>query len=91
MSGRRRDSRYRLSVPFDGSLLVFQDVSIEGYEDGDQQLTVVTHAPVPVGEELTLDVPTAERRATRRVHVVESTAVVVKGELRYRLRLAVQR
>jgi hypothetical protein len=87
MRGRRRNERYRLSLPFEGALSFFQDLRIERY-DADE-VVALSNSPAGSGQDLTLDVMGGESRVTVQVRVAESTPVIVDGDVRYRLRLAI--
>ncbi len=87
MSGRRRDPRYRLAVPWEGSISVLQDVVVERQNERD--IWAIGEAPAEVGQALTLDLTAAGRRDVTYVRVAESTPVVADGNFRYRLRLSI--
>ncbi len=87
MPGRRREPRYRLSRPFDGSFRFFRAVDIERRDEG--EVSALIDTPIPSGEQMRLDVVGSGSRSTVNVHVAESTAVIVDGEVRYRLRLGI--
>ena len=87
MQGRRRDARYRLSTPFEGTLLTFQDLTIERCLAG--EMVALSDAPGDRGQALTLDLISSGPRETVHVRIVESTPVVVDGNMRHRLRLAI--
>ena len=87
MRGRRGDARYRLSVPFEGALSVFQDLRIERYDAG--EVVALSDGPAGSGEDLTLDLMGSGPRTTVQVRVAESTPVIIDGDVRYRLRLAI--
>ena len=87
MWGRRRDARYRLSVPFEGALSAFQDLRVERYDAG--EVVALSDAPGGSGQELTLDLMDSGSRVTVQVRVMESTPVIVDGDVRYRLRLTI--
>jgi hypothetical protein len=88
MTGRRRDPRYRLSVPWEGSLLVLQDVVIE-HRRG-REVWALSESPAIAGDELTMDLAVAGAPEVRQLRVLESTPVISGEEVRYRLRLAVK-
>lgn len=87
MRGRRRDARYRLSVPFEGALAVLQDLKVERYDT--RGVVAVSDAPGDLGQHLTLDLMGSGSRVTVQVRVVESSPVIVDGHVHYRLRLAI--
>ena len=87
MHGRRRNSRYRLSSPLAGTLLVPKDISIERQDE--REVVALSDVPAPAGQRLTLE-PDGERDEAVLVRVVESTPILVEREVRYRLRLAIE-
>lgn len=87
MRGTRRDPRFALSVPWEASLKVPGDVTVERYS-GDE-VWVVSGSPARVDEVLTLDLIGSEPAITINVRVVESTPVLVDGAIRHGLRLVV--
>jgi hypothetical protein len=87
MSGRRRDARYRLSLPGDGVLRVVRDVVVERFEGRD--VFAVGDAPEAVGMELTLEIVERGQDAGMRVRLKECTPVIVGGNVRYQLHFAI--
>ena len=87
MRRTRRDTRYLLSRPWDGTLRIHGDVTVERHDESRRELWVVSELPAHREESLTLDVPGFGR--TLQVRVVESNPVMVDGAVRHRLRLAV--
>lgn len=87
MPGRRRDQRFTLSVPWEGSLRVPADVVIEQY--GEKEVSVMSTAPAHRDEMLTLDETGSESPVTMNVRVTSSVPVLVDGVVRHRLRLAI--
>ena len=87
MSGRRNSVRYQLSVPREGELIVAHDVILESRTD--HEILVLSDAPQPRGQELTLELGTAVSVDGIHARVVECEPIVVDGSLRYRLRFAV--
>ncbi len=85
--GRRRDPRYRLSKPFEGSFLFFQEVDVERRDD--REVSVLSDGPIRSGQNLRLDLVGAGPRSTVQVQVAESTAIIADGSVRYRLRLGI--
>jgi hypothetical protein len=79
MPARRRDPRYRLSKPFEGSFLFFQEVDVERRDD--REVTVCSNAPIGPGQSI------PGPRSTVQVQVAESSVIIVDGSVRYRLRL----
>lgn len=87
MPARRRDSRYRLSRPFDGAFLSFQEVDVE--RRNEREVFVVSDTPVRSGQRLRLDLFGPGPRSTVHVRLVETTPIIVGESLRYRLRLEI--
>lgn len=87
MSGRRRDTRYGLSAPCEGSFLFVQDVVVERLAGN--EVYALGDGPEAIGMEMTLDVPTSGDATDTKVRLAECTPVVVDGVMRYRLRFAV--
>jgi hypothetical protein len=87
MRGKRRDARFLLSNPLEGSLRVPGDVIVERYAD--DEVWVISATPVRMNEELTLDLTGAGSALTIRVRVVDSVPVLYDGTVRHGLRLAV--
>jgi hypothetical protein len=87
MRGTRRDPRFALSVPWEGSLRVPGDVTVERYSGN--EVWVVSATPARVGEVLTLDLTGSGPAVTINVRVVESTPVLMDGTVRHGLRLLV--
>lgn len=87
MSGRRRDARYRLSAPCEGSLEIIRDVVIERLGAGD--VLALSDAAHPPGMELILDAAPDAGRPAVHVRVRQCTPVVADGIVRYRLRFAI--
>ncbi len=87
MRGQRRDPRFGLSVPLEGSLRIPGDVVVEQWGGG--EVWVVSSAPAGAGELLTLDLTGAGPPVTMSVRVVESVPVLVDGVVRHGLRLAI--
>jgi hypothetical protein len=90
VTDRRRDKRFSLTEPADGSLRVFPDVVVQ--KDGDGEWTGISRLPVAPGETFVLDVvqiDPVEGEVRRRVPVcvIESRPVLVDGELCHRIRL----
>ena len=87
MPARRRDPRYQLSKPFEGTFLFFQEVDIERRDD--REVSVLSDAPILSGQNIRLDVPGSGAPSAVHVQVAESTPIVVDGRMRYRLRLGI--
>jgi hypothetical protein len=87
MRGTRRDSRFALSLPLEGSLRIPGDVVVERYTD--EEVWVVSASPARIDEELTLDLTGAGPVVTIRVRVVDSVPMLADGVVRHGLRLAI--
>ncbi len=84
MRRTRRDQRYLLSSPWEGTLRIPGNVVIERHDEEQNELSVISSAPARREEMLTLDV-SGQRW---NVRVVDSKPMLVDG-IRHRLRLAV--
>jgi len=89
MRGRRRDPRFALTVPWEGSLRLPGDVTIE--RRSDSEVWVVSAVPAHRGERLSLEVMGPGPPVILEVRVVDSTPVLVDGVVRHGLRLAIER
>ncbi len=87
MRGTRRDPRFTLSVPWEGSLRVPGDVIVERYTS--DEVWVVSANPAHVDEVLTLDLTGSGPAVTITVRVVDSVPVLHDGVVRHGLRLAI--
>ena len=87
MRGKRRDPRFALTVPWEGSLRVPDDVIVERWSDS--EIWVVSTNPARVDEVMTLDVTGAGSQTTMNVRVVESAPVLLNGVMRHALRLSI--
>jgi hypothetical protein len=87
MRGRRRDPRFALSVPWEGSLRIPGDVIVERWNGN--EVWVVSASPAKKGEMLTLDLTGIDPPMTVNVRVVESAPVLVDGAVRHGMRLAI--
>ncbi len=87
MRRTRRDMRYVLSAPWEGTLRIPGDVVIERHDEDLKELWVVSSTPAHREEMLTLDLARPARSLI--VRVVESRPVLVEGLVRHRLRLAI--
>ena len=86
MRRRRRDPRYLLASPWEGTLRIPGEVVIERRDDERDELWVLSGVPAHREELLTLDVAGPK---TLTVRVVESRPVLIDGDVRHRLRLAI--
>lgn len=89
MRGRRRDPRFALTVPWEGSLRLPGDVTIE--RRSSSEVWVVSSVPAHRGERLTLEVLGPGPPVMLEVRVVDTTPVLVDGVVRHGLRLAIER
>ena len=87
MRGKRRDPRFALTVPWEGSLRVPDDVIVERCNDS--EVWVVSTSPARVDEVMTLDVTGSGSPVTMNVRVVESVPVLIEGVVRHGLRLVI--
>jgi hypothetical protein len=87
MRRTRRDQRYLLSSPWEGTFRVPGEVVIERHDEANKELWVLSGVPAHREERLTLDL--APPSASLIVRVIESRPVLVDGLVRHRLRLAV--
>jgi hypothetical protein len=85
MRRTRRDQRYLLSSPWEGTLRIRGDVVIERHHEEQNELSVISAVPARREEMLTLDV-SGQRW---HVRVVDSRPMLVDGVVRHRLRLSV--
>jgi hypothetical protein len=87
MRRTRRDTRYLLSRPWEGTLRVPGDVIIERHDGAQRELWVTSPLSVRRDEVLTLHLAQSERSLV--VRVVESRPVMIDGAVRHRLRLEI--
>jgi hypothetical protein len=87
MRRTRRDPRFLVPRPWEGSLRIPGDVVIEQHDTIQKELWVVSAEPVRREERLTLDMPAQGSPLT--VRVLESQPVMKDGIVRHRLRLAI--
>ena len=83
----RRDTRYLLSRPWEGTLRIPGDVVIERHDEALNELWVVSTSPAHRDEQLRLDL--SGPQGTISVRVIESSPLLVDGVVRHRLRLAI--
>jgi hypothetical protein len=86
MTGRRRHQRYTVSSVVTGVLEVLEDVAMEAVDGAHVVITTRT-API-VGDEGVLHLAGKSGTRSIRVRVVESQLLVVKDDVRHRVRLA---
>jgi hypothetical protein len=83
----RRDTRYLLSRPWDGTLRIPGDVVVERHDEVLNELWVVSTSPAHRDEQLRLEL--AGQHGPVSVRVIESSPVLFEGVVRHRLRLAI--
>ena len=81
----RRDARYVLSRPWEGTLRIPGDVVVERHDEALNELWVVSTSPAHREEQLRLDL-SGQPLAVR---VIESNPVLLDGVVRHRLRLVI--
>jgi hypothetical protein len=87
MRRTRRDTRYLLSRPWEGTLRIPDDVVVERHDEAQNELWVLSPSPAHREERLRLDLLEPDRSLS--VRVVDSTPVLQAGFVRHRLRLAI--
>jgi hypothetical protein len=87
MRRTRRDTRYLLSRPWEGTLRIPGDVIVERHDEAQNELWVLSTAPAHREEQLRLNL--SGRLNSVAVRVIESSPVLVEGIVRHRLRLAI--
>lgn len=85
MHGRRRETRFLPSSPWNAALQTVEDVVLEKSDSGD--VWVLGETPARRGDSLILEVATGGLRMD--VRVLESEPVLVDGGVRHRLKLRV--
>lgn len=87
MRRTRRDTRYLLSRPWEGTLRISGDVVVERHDEERNELWVLSTAPAHREEQLRLKL--SGPAGSLAVRVVESSPVLLDGIVRHRLRLAI--
>ena len=87
MSGRRSHPRFAVATPWDGTMRVLREVVVSRV-NGDE-LLAISHAAAIAGEEMSLGLVGAGGTLDLRVRVLESRPVIIDGNVRHRVRLAV--
>ena len=90
VADRRRDKRFRLTEPAEGTVRLFPDVIVQ--QDGDEEWIGIGRQPAVAGETLMLERPAidtdeGELRHRLPVCVIESRPMIVDGDMRHRIRL----
>ena len=86
MSGRRSHPRFAVATPWDGRMRVLRDVVVNR-STGDE-LLAISHNAAVAGEEMSLGLVAAGGSLDLRVRVLESRPVIIDGNVRHRIRLA---
>jgi hypothetical protein len=86
MTGRRRHQRFAVSSLVTGVLEVLEDVAMEAVEGA--QFVITTRSACVVGDHATLHLAGTTGTRSIRVRVIESQLLVVKDDVRHRVRLA---
>lgn len=87
MTLRRRGFRYRFSTPLEGTIQTLHDVVIEHADE--REVVAIGETSVRRGTDLVLEESGNPERTRCRVTVVDSVPLIVDGDVRYRLRLAI--
>jgi hypothetical protein len=86
MSGRRSHPRFAVLNPWGGAIQVLRDVIV--HRNGDRELTIISHVPATAEESMTLSLQTSGPAVTLRVRVLDSRPLIVAGQVRHQIRLA---
>jgi len=87
MRRTRRDPRFLVPRPWEGMLRIPGDVVVEQHDAEQKEMWVVSSEPARREERLTLELtPPGQSLAVR---VIESSPVMMGGNVRHRLRLAI--
>lgn len=86
MTGRRRHQRFAVSTLVTGVLEVLEDVAMEAVEGA--QFVITTRSACVVGDQATLHLAGTTGTRSIRVRVIDSQLLVVKDDVRHRVRLA---
>lgn len=89
MRRTRRDTRYLLSRPWEGTLCIPGDVVVERHDEDQNELWVLSMRPAHLEERMRLDLSTPGR--SLHVRVLETSPVMRDGIVHHRLRLAIVR
>jgi hypothetical protein len=88
MSDRRGQPRFAVLYSWEAGIRVLRDVTVQKGRD-ERELVMISTAPVPVDEVMTLDLRAAGLMANLKVQVIESRPILVGGQMRHQVRLAV--
>jgi hypothetical protein len=87
MRRTRRDPRFLVPRPWEGMLRIPGDVVVEQHDAEQKEMWVVSSEPARREERFTLELtPPGQSLAVR---VIESSPVMMGGNVRHRLRLAI--
>jgi hypothetical protein len=87
MRRTRRDTRFLLSRPWEGTLRIPGDVIVERHDEEQNELWVLSTSPAHREEQLRLSLSGPSNSIS--VRVIESSPVLLEGNVRHRLRLAI--
>jgi hypothetical protein len=87
MRRTRRDTRYLLSRPWEGTLRIPVEVIVERHDEEQKELWVLSTSPAHREEQLRLNLSGPSNSLS--VRVIESSPVLIEGIIRHRLRLAI--
>jgi len=90
MPDRRRDNRYKLTEPIEGTFRMFLDVVVQQFAH--DEWIALSREPAMIGETLVLDaaLTDADGREVRQqfpVYVTDSQPMILNGDVRHRIRL----
>ena len=87
MSGRRGHQRLTIGHRAEGAVRIVRDVVIERIDH--EELVIISTTAAVSGEEMSLELLTANGRTATTVTVRDSRPAVIDGAIRHRLRVAV--
>ena len=85
MRSRRRDTRFRLTEPANGTVRVFPDVIVQ--QNGEDEWIAISREASAAGDIVTLDPDVGELRQRHSVWVIDSRPVIIDGDCDTALRL----
>ena len=88
MSGRRVYPRFRQTPPAEGEFRVSRDVVVQ-LADSSRDITVLSDAPVAVGEQMTLSLVSSTGDVELQVTVADCRPHIIGGTMRHLVQLAV--
>jgi hypothetical protein len=89
MLGRRKHTRFLLSLPINGSLRVRDNIVVEEWNDC--EMVVLSDEPCRVGERVTVEIPDGARRNVIGCVSVCRPAIDGDGAMRHRIGLVIER